>query len=202
MSNYPRDEFDNVPESSSRQGVHRTAMEPPRPGLWPIVAFAVVALLIGAAAFLIIPRLLGSAPAASDASEQSSSSSDSATSSAASPSSTAASSTPAPTTTPPATPSTPPPAPVDKTQPVNVYNGTTISGLSARVAQQVRADGWTVPLSANWQGLAQPSSVIFYNGPTQKSNADALGALLGISRLVDTAELGVPLAVVLGPGAQ
>ena len=65
MSKYPRDEFDNVPESSSRQGVHRTAMDAPRPGLWPIVAFAVVALLIGAAAFLVIPRLIGTAPAAS-----------------------------------------------------------------------------------------------------------------------------------------
>ncbi|MBQ1444778.1 MAG: LytR C-terminal domain-containing protein [Renibacterium sp.] len=200
MSKYPRDEFDNVPESSSRQGVHRTAMDAPRPGLWPIVAFAVVALLIGAAAFLVIPRLIGTAPAASGESSSGQSSSNSATADSPSPSS--AASTPPATPTAPSTPTTPPPPPVDKTQPVNVYNATTISGLSARVAQQVRADGWTVPLSANWQGYAQPSSVIFYNGAAQKPNADALGALLGITRLVDTADLGIPLAVVLGPGAQ
>ncbi|GAA1047916.1 LytR C-terminal domain-containing protein [Arthrobacter russicus] len=201
MSKYPRDEFDNVPESSSRQGVHRTAMDAPRPGLWPIVAFAVVALLIGAAAFLVIPRLIGTAPAASGESSSGQSPSNSATADSPSPSSSAASTPPA-TPTAPSTPTTPPPPPVDKTQPVNVYNATTISGLSARVAQQVRADGWTVPLSANWQGYAQPSSVIFYNGAAQKPNADALGALLGITRLVDTADLGIPLAVVLGPGAQ
>lgn len=83
-----------------------------------------------------------------------------------------------------------------------MYNGSGISGLAARVAQQVRADGWVVPVNANWAGVPQPSSVIFYQGAAQKTNAEALGKLLGIARLVDSAELGIPLAVVLGPGAQ
>lgn len=202
MSNYPRDEFDNVPETSSRQGVHRTAMDAPRRGLWPIVGFALVALLIGAAAFLVIPRLIGGPSAAGDQSDSSPASSSSTSSTATDATSAPESSTPPPVSTPPVTPSTPVAPPLDKTQPVNVYNNTTISGLSARVAQQARADGWTVPISANWQGIAQPSSVIFYNGVAQKTNAEALGRLLAISRLVDTADLGVPLAVVLGPGAQ
>ncbi|WP_394941875.1 LytR C-terminal domain-containing protein [Psychromicrobium sp. YIM B11713] len=201
MSNYPRDEFDNVPESSSRQGVHRSVMSEPRRSLWPILAFAVVALVIGAVAFLVIPKLIGGASTA--AGDSSSSASSSSTATATRPS--ASPTTPPPTTPPPTTskpPTTPSAPPLDKTQPVNVYNGAGIGGLAARVAQQVRGDGWVVPISANWSGVPQPSSAIFYNGASQKTNAEELGKLLGITRLVDTAELGVPLAVVLGPGAQ
>ncbi|NYE96331.1 cytoskeletal protein RodZ [Psychromicrobium silvestre] len=196
MSNYPRDEFDNVPESSSRQGAHRSVMAEPRRPLWPIVAFAAAALLIGAAAFLLIPRLTSGTPSA-NSSTTASTNTTSATPKATT--SSPAKTTAAATSKPPVTPSAPP---LDKTQPVNVYNGAGIVGLAARVAQQVRSDGWVVPINANWSGVPQPSSVIFYNGSAQKTNAEELGKLLGISRLVDTAELGIPLAVVLGPGAQ
>lgn len=198
MSNYPRDEFDNVPESSSRQGVHRSVMAEPSRSLWPIIAFAVAALLIGVLAFLLVPRLVGGTQNPSTTNSSAVSTKASPTPSATTPSAPATTPPPA-TSKPPVTPSAPP---LDKTQPVSVYNGSGISGLAARVAQQVRADGWTVPINANWSGIPQPSSVIFYNGAGQKTNAEALGKLLGIARLVDTAELGIPLAVVLGPGAQ
>ncbi|AJT42633.1 LytR C-terminal domain-containing protein [Psychromicrobium lacuslunae] len=199
MSNYPRDEFDNVPESSSRQGVHRSVMAEPSRPLWPILAFAAAALLIGLLAFLVVPRLVGGNQVAASSSPAASSSAPSATASTTKPSAPPSSSVPATTSKPPVTPSAPP---LDKTQQVYVYNGSGISGLAARVAQQVRVDGWTVPVNANWTGIPQPSSVIFYNGANQKTNAEALAKLLGIARLVDTPELGIPLAVVLGPGAQ
>lgn len=199
MSNYPRDEFDNIPESSSRQGVHRTAMAAPRRSLWPILVFAVVPLVIGGVAFFAISRLPGS-PADAQGGDKSSSASASSTTS--SPSSAAPTTPPTTASSTPSTSTPPPPPPVDKTQPVNVYNATLTAGLGARVSQQVRNDGWAVGVTSNWQGPAQPSSVIFYNGPAQKPNADELGKLLGITRLVDTADLGIPLAVVLGPGAR
>ena len=85
--------------------------------------------------------------------------------------------------------------------PCQVFNASGIGGLAAKYSGIVSGAGWGVNQTANWQGMAQPSSVIFYNGPAQKANAEALGQLLGITRLVDTAELGIPLAVVLGPGA-
>ena len=44
--------------------------------------------------------------------------------------------------------------------------------------------------------------MIFYSGAEQKDNAEALGALLGIDTLVDSADFNMPLVVVLGPGYQ
>jgi hypothetical protein len=44
--------------------------------------------------------------------------------------------------------------------------------------------------------------VVFYSSPDQLANANALASELGIGRVVETNQLGIPLAVVLGPGAQ
>ena len=64
MTKYARDEFDKVPETSSRQGVHRVASDAPRRRLGPILAVGVVALAIGLVAFLFLPKL-GFAPTGS-----------------------------------------------------------------------------------------------------------------------------------------
>ncbi|MDD0856915.1 LytR C-terminal domain-containing protein [Arthrobacter alpinus] len=90
---------------------------------------------------------------------------------------------------------------VDKTVPVAIFNAAGVSGLAASYAGRVQADGWMVSQSANWAGQPQATSVIFYSDVAQKGNAEALSALLGIPALLETPELGVPLAVVLGPGA-
>ena len=44
--------------------------------------------------------------------------------------------------------------------------------------------------------------MIVYCGVEQKDNAEALGTLLGVETLVDSAEFNMPLVVVLGPGYQ
>jgi cytoskeletal protein RodZ len=205
MSQYPRDEFDKVPENSSRQGVHRSSIEPVRRGLGPLLAFGVVALIIGALAFTVLPKLgftnaSGSGPVASSHAPASPSSPAAQSSTAAVASSAPATSAAAETS---AAPTTTTAAPgVDKSSPVSVLNASGVVGLAAKYAATVTADGWTVNQTANWAGAAQPSSVIFYNGATQKANAEELGTLLGITRMVDTTELQVPLAVVLGPGAK
>ena len=66
MTKYARDEFDRVPEISTRQGVHRAAAESPRRrlGLGPVLAAGAVALVIGLVAFLFLPKL-GFNPASS-----------------------------------------------------------------------------------------------------------------------------------------
>ncbi|HEY8294572.1 MAG TPA: LytR C-terminal domain-containing protein [Micrococcaceae bacterium] len=205
MSQYPRDEFDKVPENSSRQGVHRSSVEPVRRGLGPLIAFGIVALIIGALAFTVLPKLgfagasasttATSSPAAAGPSSTAGQSASAAMTSSAPVTSSApkASSAPATTAAAPA---------VDKSTPVSVLNASGVAGLAAKYAATVTAAGWSVSQTANWAGAAQPSSVIFYNGAAQKGNADALGSLLGITRLIDTAELQVPLAVVVGPGAN
>ncbi len=83
-----------------------------------------------------------------------------------------------------------------------MLNASGVVGLAAKYGDMVTGAGWSVSQMANWAGAAQPSSVIFYQGAEQKATAEAVGALLGITRLTETADLQIPLAVVLGPGAQ
>ncbi len=97
---------------------------------------------------------------------------------------------------------TPSSAPVDKATPVAVYNGAGTAGLAGRVAGLVQGDGWALSTVGNWGGLPQQTSVIFYNAPEQKANAEALGTLLGIQTIVETPEVQQPLVVVAGPGYQ
>lgn len=212
MTKYARDEFDRVPETSTRQGVHRAVAASRRRSLAPILAAGCVALAIGLVAFLILPKLgfsAGQAAAvtAGGSASASASSTPSATSTV-SPSPTPTSPDPAgtdaaaaPAASPSATPSATAAA-VDKTQPVTIYNATTTAGLATRVGGTVTSDGWVLGETGNWGGVPQQTSVIFYSGVEQKDNAEALGALLGVDTLVDSAEFNMPLVVVLGPGYQ
>ncbi len=65
MTNYPRDEFDRVPEFSNRSGSHRAngwaaaAANGVRPGLRWLMVFGVVALLVGTFSFTALPKLMG-----------------------------------------------------------------------------------------------------------------------------------------------
>src|SRR5690349_1595636 len=123
MTKYAKDEFDQVPQNTSRQGVHRDAQETARPTLWPVLTVGAVALVLGLVAFLVLPNLGVVAPtAAPSVSTPAPQQSDATPSAAPSESSSApsASSEPTPSESPSATTSS---APVDKTTPVAVYNG-------------------------------------------------------------------------------
>ncbi len=213
MTKYARDEFDRVPETSTRQGVHRAVAASRRRSLTPILAAGCVALAIGLVAFLILPKLGFSAGQAAAVTAGDSASAicrqqrvrheprepqPRADEPGAGRHGTAAA---APAASPSATPSATAAA-VDKTQPVTVYNATTTAGLATRVGGTVSSDGWVLGETGNWGGVPQQTSVIFYSGVEQKDNAEALGTLLGIDTLVDSAEFNMPLVVVLGPGYQ
>lgn len=213
MTKYARDEFDKVPETASRQGVHRTASAPSRARLWPILAAGILALAIGAVSFLILPTLGFSGPAtqASSAMEAAPLAATGSTPSAgpdasAGPSTDAepsASSEPAAGAESDEAPGTAPTeqaAPIDKTQAVAVYNAAGTAGLAGRVGGTVQSDGWTLGQVGNWAGAPQQGSIIFYSGTTQFANAQALAELLGVTTMVESTEFQVPLVVVLGPG--
>ena len=216
MTKYARDEFDRVPETSTRQGVHRAVAETRRRHrLGSILTVGAAALAVGLVAFLILPKLgfpsAGEPMAAS--SEQVGSS---AAASPAPTSSTPAPSSPGPSSpaplnpeasVAPSTPATTPAAAsaaavVDKTQPVAVYNAAGTAGLATRVGGTVSTAGWKIGTLGNWGGAPQQRSVIFYSGAAQKKNAEALGKLLGIPTVVDSADFQLPLVVVLAPGFQ
>lgn len=58
MTQYPRDEFDDVPEVSSRQGVHREHLAAPRAGSLGLMILAgLLALLVGLTAYFVLPGL-------------------------------------------------------------------------------------------------------------------------------------------------
>jgi hypothetical protein len=211
MTRYARDEFDRVPETASRQGVHRVASGPARRRLWPILAVGIAALAIGLVSFLILPKL-GFLPAGSQASTsmESSKAAEAGAEPSAGPEGSPSAQPPAsaepsgtaeaePGATPSATPSS---AHVDKSQAIAVYNGAGIAGLAGRVSSIVQADGWTLGQVGNWGGTPQKTSVIYYAGPAQKAKAEALSGLLKIPTLVNSAEFQVPVVVVLGPGFQ
>ena len=203
MSKYPRDEFDKIPETSSRQGVHRERLIPSRSGgLALIITVGVLALVLGLAAYFVIPRLGigqdGGAPppaAESPAAAESTGAEPAETETAeASPSA-----TPTPSASPRPTPSPTPTATVDRTQPVVVLNGSGVGGLGASISARIAGDGWTTAQVANWAGTPLLSSVIFYNGADQLPNAEALAQLLGIPSIVDSADFSM-VTVVAGPG--
>ena len=204
MSQYPRDEFDKVPETSTRQGVHRERLIPARSsGVGLIITVGVLALLVGLAAYFVLPRLgIGAegntgpvaAETPTDASTGSSEPSPSAS--------------PSPSETPSATPSSTPeeaPAPsapaADRTQPVVVLNASGVSGLGAGLSARIGADGWVTAQVGNWAGTPLQTSVIFYNGEAQRANAEELSALLGIPTLSESPEFS-NVTVVAGPGFQ
>ncbi|NUU31230.1 LytR C-terminal domain-containing protein [Arthrobacter sp. C9C5] len=210
MTKYARDEFDRVPEASTRQGVHRTVAAPGARRLGPVLATGAAALVVGLVAFLLLPNL-GFGPAGGSAMTADQASNNAAASQA--PTTAAAGSTPSASSTPTgslapaaskptpsATPSATRTGAVDKTQPVAVYNATGTAGLAGRIGSTVTAAGWAAGPLGNWGGAPQQTSVVFYNGPAQKANAEELGSLLGIGTLVDSAEFQMPLVIVLGPG--
>ena len=210
MTNFARDEFDRVPEVSSRQGVHRAASAPSRPKLWPILSVGIAALAVGLVAFLVLPQLgfqpaLTPPPAAAADTSTAPASPTTTPSPRATPSATpsASASQPAsPSALEPATSETIAPAAVDKSQPVAIFNGTLTSGLAGRVGDTVKSDGWVLGEVANWQGAPQQQSVIFYSDAAHRANAEALSALLNIPTLVESADFPTPVAVVLGPGYE
>jgi hypothetical protein len=206
MTKYARDEFDKVPETASRQGVHRTASAPVRRKLWPVLAVGIAALAIGLVSFLILPKL-GFTHAGSELSTSLEAPASPAAgtgptatvepSSSAGPSESAEpTDTPEPSASPSATET---PAVLNKAQGVAVYNAAGTAGLAGRVSSLLQNDGWTLGQVGNWAGAPQQASRIFYAGETQRANAEALGTLLGIATLVNSQEFQVPVAVVLGP---
>lgn len=214
MTKYARDEFDKVPETASRQGVHRTASAPSRVRLWPVLAVGVAALAIGLVSFLVLPKL-GFSTAGNQASVSQeavplagtgttpTATADPSPASAAT--TTPAADGPAAGAEPEEEAATAPASPassVDKSQGVAIYNAAGTAGLAGRVGGTVQADGWTLGQVGNWAGAPQQTSIIFYAGPQQLANARALATLLNVPTLVDSMEFQLPLVVVLGPGYQ
>lgn len=86
--------------------------------------------------------------------------------------------------TPNAPKASPAPAPAARPvakQPVRVYNNSTIKGLAARAAEDVKAQGWPVETVANYPQGRIPASTVYYRpGTAEEASAQALGRALGV----------------------
>ena len=105
--------------------------------------------------------------------------------------STSATSTATPTGAPPSTgaPVAPPPIIMPGAAPgtgeptrgaVRVYNNSTIRGLAAQAAQDMRAVGWSVREVGNYSGGTIPTTTVYYDDESGCSAADALGENFGM----------------------
>lgn len=189
MTDHPRDEFDEVPEASERQGAHREHLVPTRPGgIGVKIGAASVALLIGLGSYFLLPRLVG--PGETDAAGPDTSVS-------------TGTDAPAPATDPATDPGTAEPGVlddgVDREQTVNVLNGTGVPGLASVAVGRLADAGWGSAQPGNWVGAPLDASVIFYDGENQRATAEALAADLGITGLLDSSEISADVSVVLGP---
>ncbi|NMR31462.1 LytR C-terminal domain-containing protein [Crystallibacter degradans] len=229
MTKYSRDEFDQVPETSDRHGVHRAHMAASKSsGLGLIILATVLALAVGVLSFFVLPLLgaggastelqataapsakTASASASEEPAESTEDASEPAVDAAGAATEAAEEASDEPTTKPAKEPTEEPvdeageaAAAVNKADPVLIFNSVGVTGLGGTVSQTVTSDGWAVGVVDNWQGTPMANSVIFYN-PGQGANAQALGELLGINDLRETGQGAVSeyVTVVLGPGFQ
>lgn len=63
---------------------------------------------------------------------------------------------------------------------VRVYNNSTIRGLAARAAQDMRAVGWSVREVGNYSGGTIPTTTVYYDDDSGRDAADALGENFGM----------------------
>lgn len=211
MTDYARDEFDKVPESSARQGAHRERLIPARSsGLGLKITVGALALLIGLGAYFILPRLgiaggggeSGAVPsdivssAAAPSQDEAGSPATTATSEAADEAGDDGSADAA------ATSSTDRGDDLDRTLTVNVLNGTGAPGLASVAAGRLASAGWSSALPGNWAGTPLDASVVFYNGEAQRAAAEAVAEDLGITDLIDSPDVSQDISVVLGPEFQ
>jgi hypothetical protein len=197
MSKYPQDEFDRIPETAARQGVHRERLVPVRgSGLGLKIVVGVLALLVGLAAYFLLPRLeLGGSQGSAQVPQVTAS----ATGGGDQASPDRASSPAASEATASAAPAD---GAVDKSQVLNVLNSTGVPGLASTAAGRLAAEGWSATVPGNWAGTPLETSVVFYNSEAQRPSAEAVGSALGITAVQETAEVSPAVTVVLGPGFQ
>ncbi len=182
LADHQRDEFDDVPERSDRQGVHRDTFVPSRSGVLGLrIAVGVLLVLVMVAAALILPRL------GLFASDQASST----------PTSQEAPSAAVPSAVPSAVPTE-----VDRSVSVNVLNGTGVPDLAGTAAARLGAAGWTSAVPGNWAGAPLDTSVVFYSGQAQRAAAEAVAEDLGIGSLVETPDVSPDISAVLGAGFE
>ena len=191
MTNYPRDEFDRVPEFNTRVGSHhangwaQAAASEGKGGKFRWVAMAaVLVLLVGAVSYFFFGpngqiQLLGSSPSEAVAVSES-----------------AESASPTPTVSP--TPSsTIDDAEVLFGQLVGVYNGAGIAGIASQTQEVLLENDFVNSYTDDWVRMEQESAV-YFTAETYRTTAEKVAEVLNIDEVYQTSNIPNRITVVLG----
>lgn len=165
MASYPKDRFDELPEDLERVGAHRSPKK--KGGGWIGFAWAALAtiVLIFGGGFVLTRYLgvdLGLASIFPEPVVE----------------------TPTPSATPTATPLTDPTtiAP-DRVLVINVLNGTPIVGLQGTVADNLRAQGWTIKSALPSSAKDVEHTFVYYSSEADEDVARGLAIAIGIGEI-------------------
>ncbi|MBV1778833.1 LytR C-terminal domain-containing protein [Paeniglutamicibacter sp. ABSL32-1] len=218
MTNYPRDEFDRVPEFSNRSGSHRengwaaaASVGGARSGLRWLMVFGAIALVVGLFSFMVLPKFTGtptdpaSVAASSSDAQEATASSEAAESPSESESPSEASETPAesesaePTEASSSAESSESPLPedADTSMAMGVYNGAKVGGLAGKARTELQNAGFSNVAASNWTKKVTYSTV-YYRSETHRATAEAAAAELDITSVMQSANIPGNIAIVLG----
>ena len=192
-SRFPEDEFDAGPAQDAPIGVHRA----PRSWWsrwWPFVAVVVVVPALTVSAVLWAASWDGTLPVIGGGGDTNASTPPP-SSPAASPGDTGSAPAPQDTQEAPAD-DVPPPAP-DLSVPVRVLNAANIRGLAGGAAESLEAAGFTDVTAGNGNAGGSTASTVFYANADLAVTAQQVAATLGLTNVVESAEVADSGVVVL-----
>lgn len=192
MTNYPRDEFDRVPEFSTRVGSHHAhgwaqsaAAKGKDSKLRWVVLSAIAVLLIGGVGFFYGPSV---------ADRLSGSESTQNTEATTNETSQSPSETPSESATPSSTIDD---ADVLYGQLIGVYNGANIAGTAGAGEELLAEAEFTNIVTDNWTRDADTSTV-YYTSEAYRTTAEKAAEVLGIDEVLQTQNIPNRVTVVLG----
>lgn len=188
-----------VPLEASRRGAHRARVSPLM-AILPVAA--VVGTVVGAIALVYV--FLGGTGGSDAGADATTNATPSATSSATASGGPAASGSVSPTGD-GSSSSTLAPGSVDTSIVLDVFNGTSTSGLAKKAGTKLIAAGWTTGRIETWTGSPVAQTTVYYGHADQKASAQAIVKALGRGTAkLSPSKAGTGMAVVIGndyPGA-
>ena len=192
MTNYPRDEFDRVPEFSTRVGSHHAhgwaqsaASKSTGGKLRWVVLTAVLVLVIGSLSFIFGPQLKETL-ATSTGSDTSQTQEVTAE----------------PSVEPTPSESASPTSTIDDEdvlygQLIGVYNAASVAGLANEGEDAMAEAGFTSIVADNWTRPAEVSTV-YYMSESYRTTAEKAAEILNIDEVLQTSNIPNRVTVVLG----
>ncbi|GAA1412176.1 hypothetical protein AUR04nite_11210 [Glutamicibacter uratoxydans] len=214
MTNYPRDEFDRVPEFNTRVGSHHAhgwaqsaASKAPGGKLRWVVVAAVAVIIVGALAYFFgpaggAPLVSGSTPSSTQSAQQTQESQQTQDAQQTDAAGETQSADPTESESPSETESPSPSMSVDDAdvlfgQLVGVYNGSTTLGAASQGQAALAEAGFTNIVTGDWTKSSQTTD-IYYTTEAYRATAEKIALTLGVDKVYQTSNIPNRVTVVMG----